>query len=290
MLASAIGRVLVADQHVGIALQAPALGKHAEACDEGDAAIRATEAIGRVHLTLRGVGVARVGVDEELATETPICRILATTRLVQVPHRLAIGHDKAHDAVARDKGLVAVHATETIHGVLTTKRGVPIPRVRAREEPAAKASVPRVLLARELVRVAQILAIAPPEAKESSEGGDENCAAKLARESVLRIHLASDGVRFPGVGVREELPAEALVLRVPSASRGMAVAEGPPIRALEAHDIVACHELLGAEGAQVAIRWVPLAQGRVRVPRCYAREDTAAIAAVGWILLAHGRM
>mmetsp|Transcript_35386 Transcript_35386/g.95940 ORF Transcript_35386/g.95940 Transcript_35386/m.95940 type:complete len:225 (-) Transcript_35386:344-1018(-) len=222
MLARGVGRILGALQHVRVPLHAAASSEDAKRRDKGLATELTTEAVGRVHLADHRMGIPRIRVRKELPAEASVGRVLPAAYFVGIPQRFAVGRHEAHHPVLGNKQLVAMPTREPVRGVFLAGLGMPVPRGWVGELPPAKAAVPRVRLAADLVRIPRRAPVAAAE-PEDVVGRHEGGVAELALKAIQRVHNALDGVGVPGIRVGKELAAEALVGRVRLAAYHMGV-------------------------------------------------------------------
>jgi hypothetical protein len=284
MLTTRVLWVLPADAQVLVALYIAKRGEQTELRYEYFATVATLKAVHWIHLARLRMSVPQTWIEELLPTETLVVPVLVATRLVSIALRLAIGAHQPQVVVGSDEDAVTVWAGESIGRVGFASHGVLLPCSWVREDLAAITHVLRIVLATQLVLVPLHPTI-QRTVPEHIVGRQVTDWAILALEGVRGILRACDGVCVPGIWIWEELPAEAPVCWVVLAAPDMDFPHGLPVRAEEARNPVARHELLGAVWTLEAVGWVVLASDGMVVPGGGAGEDAAAETLVPWVLL-----
>lgn len=284
MLASCICRIFRAHKHVGIPLRAPVAGEHAKRRYEILPTIPASEAIGRIHPTLRCVRISSVRIRKDLPAKANVCGTLFATNFMGISLRFAVASNASHDAEARDVQPLTMRAFKSIHRVGRTSCSMSFSHRRIGEYSTAEAFVFRVLLASHLVSIAIRSSIVTAET-EHVEGLDEVQAAELAFIMVCRIHVARHGVSISSLWVGKEITAKARICRVVLATHCVSVSKGFAIRCYPTHHAERRDKFLRAMQALEPVGWILLASHSVFVLCHLVREDDATITSIARILL-----
>mmetsp|Transcript_41087 Transcript_41087/g.132154 ORF Transcript_41087/g.132154 Transcript_41087/m.132154 type:complete len:294 (+) Transcript_41087:703-1584(+) len=265
-LARDIRRIHPASERMSVSLCTAQRGEDAELGHEHCFAKLAAVAIHRIHVALDRMSIPKTRAEKSLATKAGVRRIPLTAHFMGIPLCPAIRHDHAHQSETCLKEAAAMRTLEPVGWILLASSSMLVPCSLIRKDVSAEACVLRVPLAPLLMHITRSPAIVCAKAQHV-ESCDERAAAELALKTIHRIRLTLGGVSIPGIGIRKQPAAKALVRGIVLATHYMSISRGTSICSKKTFHPILRHELQGAVRAFESVDGIHLA-GRGMVVPC----------------------